>query len=132
MESVSGVRPVQTTSQAPVRVVVPQERQVARTELPEAKVVNAAARVAETARKAENQPEVVPAQTKRVVRDDVTKELVFRTVSESTGQVVSQYPDEAVLRDRAYRLNQARQEQLQQAQQKAENAEKPAGVERQV
>jgi uncharacterized FlaG/YvyC family protein len=132
MESVSGIRPVQTTSQAPVRVFAPQERQVARTELPETKVVNAAARVAETAREAEDQLQAAQTHTKRVVRDDVTKELVFRTVSASTGQVVSQYPDEAVLRDRAYRLNQARQEQLQLSQQKADKVEKLAGVERKV
>jgi hypothetical protein len=132
MESVSGVRPVQTTSQAPVRVFAPQERQVARTELPEAKVVNAATRVSDTGRKAEDQSQAAQALTKRVVRDDVTKELVFRTVSASTGQVVSQYPDEAVLRDRAYRLNQARQEQLHLSQQKADKIEKPPGVERKV
>lgn len=132
MESVSGVRPVQTTSQAPVRVFVPQERQVARTELPEAKVVNAAARVAETGRKAEDQSQAAQLQTKRVVRDDATKELVFRTVSASTGQVISQYPDEAILRDRAYRANQERQDRLQAVQQKSESAEKPSAEDRKV
>ncbi|MCA3563899.1 MAG: hypothetical protein IOC90_13885 [Methylocystis sp.] len=122
METGLSVRPVQATSAAPVRVEPPPQRQVARTELPEAQAAQAADETrplrfeqpnAEKQRisalnraidAAASQP------TTRVDRDEATQELVFRKYSPSTGRVVQQFPEEAILRQRAYAVQQRREE----------------------
>ena len=48
--------------------------------------------------------------TIKVEQDEVTRDLVFRKVSPRTGAVVQQFPDEAVLRQRAYAAQQRRAE----------------------
>jgi len=122
MEPGLNIRPVQSTSVAPVRAEPPQQHQVARTELPEAQAVLAAA---DTSPIRIEQPtaeqkaigalnraiDAAASQTtNRVDRDEVTQELVFRKYSPTTGQVVQQFPEEAILRQRAYAVQQRRDE----------------------
>jgi uncharacterized FlaG/YvyC family protein len=108
------IRVVQSVPAAPASVNLGPERQVTRTELPEEKVVLPSA---ETQRRSldQNDPsrkfraelnvkldDLQAQPIKKTSFDDATKELVFRTVSAETGKVVSQFPDEAYLRQRAY------------------------------
>jgi uncharacterized FlaG/YvyC family protein len=108
------IRVVQSVPASPARVELRPERQVTRTELPEVKVVLPQA---ETQRQSldQNDPsrkfraelnvkldDLEATPVKKISFDDATQELVFRTVSVETGKVVSQFPDEAYLRQRAY------------------------------
>jgi hypothetical protein len=122
METGLNIRPVQTTSFAPVRAEPSPQRQVARTELPETQAVFAAAESQPVQFDQSDQQQKIRAQlnsvidsrlsqpTTKVDRDEVTQELVFRKVSPSSGQVVQQYPDEAIMRQRAYAVQQRRAE----------------------
>jgi hypothetical protein len=126
METGLNIRPVQTTSVAPVRAEPPQQRQVARTELPETQAVFAAAESQPVQYDQNDQQQKLRAELnsaidvrltapqKKVDRDEVTQELVFRTVSAATGRVTSQYPDDAILRQKAYSI-QLRRAELDQA-----------------
>ncbi|MFM9975477.1 MAG: hypothetical protein ACKVON_13000 [Beijerinckiaceae bacterium] len=108
------IRAVQSTPTAPVRQELAPERQVARTELPETQVVLSAADSQRIEPGLDDRTRNIRAglnavidnqqseSVKKVDRDAATQELVFRTVSAETGRVVSQFPDEAVLRQRAY------------------------------
>jgi uncharacterized FlaG/YvyC family protein len=120
METGLNVRPVQTTSIAAVRVEPAEQRQVARTELPEAAAVTAAPEVqpvrfdegddqGKLRAELNRALDAAAAQpTLKVEQDETTREIVFRKVSPSTGQVVQQFPDEAVMRQRAYAAQQRR------------------------
>jgi hypothetical protein len=122
METGLNIRPVQTTSVALVRAEPSPQRQVARTELPEAQVVSAAAESQPVQYDQNDQQQKLravlnsaidvrlTAPQKKIDRDEASQELVFRTVSVETGRVVSQYPDDAILRQRAYAVQQRRAE----------------------
>jgi uncharacterized FlaG/YvyC family protein len=126
METGLNIRPVQTTSVALVRAEPSPQRQVARTELPEAQVVSAAAESQSVQYDQNDQQQKLRADLnsaidvrltspqKKVDRDEASQELVFRTVSAETGRVTSQYPDDAILRQRAYAV-QLRRAELEQA-----------------
>jgi len=119
METGLNVRPVQTTSVASVRVEPAPQRQAVRTDLPEAQAVPAAAQPERPDQYDRRQPlaaelnraiDAIAAQpTVKVERDEATQELVFRKLSPSTGRVVQQFPDEAVMRQRAYAAQQRRE-----------------------
>jgi uncharacterized FlaG/YvyC family protein len=127
METGSNIRPVQAASVAPVRAEPAQQRQVARTELPEAQVVLAAEdtrpvrfqqsngeqKIIGALNRAIDAVSIQP--TTRVDRDETTQDLVFRKYSPSSGQVIQQIPEEAVLRQRAYAVQQRRDELAQAA-----------------
>jgi uncharacterized FlaG/YvyC family protein len=113
MESGINVRPVQTASVAFSRPEPAVERQVARTELPATQSVQAAAEGQRQDGLRDEQrnfysglnraiDEIAAEPLRKVTRDEATKELVFTSVSPETGEVVRQYPDEAILRQRAY------------------------------
>jgi uncharacterized FlaG/YvyC family protein len=119
METGLNVRPVQTSSPAPVRIAAAPERQVTQTELPETQVVTAPAVAApvsveigereshlraelNAAIDARSTAPVAAEYQSRVSIDEASKEVVFTKVSASTGNVVQQYPDDAILRQRAY------------------------------
>jgi hypothetical protein len=123
MDTGLNIRPVQTAPVAPPRIDTSAVRAVARTELPEAQSVQAVADVSAVSFDQNDQQRQLRAELnasfdarraaapqKKVDRDAATQELVFRTVSAETGQVVSQYPDEAALRQRAYTQQQMRAE----------------------
>jgi hypothetical protein len=122
METGLNIRPVQTTSVALVRAEPSPQRQVARTELPEAQVVSAAAESQSVQYDQNDQQQKLRAELnsaidvrltapqKKVDRDEASQELVFRTVSAATGRVTSQYPDDAILRQKAYAIQQRRAE----------------------
>jgi hypothetical protein len=122
METGLNIRPVQTTSVAPVRAEPSQQRQVARTELPEAQVVSAAAESQPVQYDQNDQQQKLravlnsaidvrlTAPQRKVDRDEASQELVFRTLSAATGRVTSQYPDDAILRQKAYAIQQRRAE----------------------
>jgi uncharacterized FlaG/YvyC family protein len=126
MESGLNIRPVQTTSVALVRAEPSPQRQVARTELPETQAVFAAAESQPVQYDQNDQQQKLRAELnsaidvrltapqRKVDRDDATQELVFRTVSAETGRVVSQYPEDAILRQKAYAI-QLRRAELDQA-----------------
>lgn len=137
MDTGLNIRPVQPSTFAPVRSDAARERVATRTELPDTNVVLAVAEarpvqfdqndqqrglrsnlnVAIDVRQSPVQAVVL--ENKTVVRDEATQELVFRTVSAETGEVVNQFPDDAILRQRAYSVQQRRAE-LNQTQAKAE------------
>jgi uncharacterized FlaG/YvyC family protein len=122
MDTGLNVRPVQTISTAPVRAEAQPERQVARTELPEARAVTAAANSQPVQFDKSDPQQALRAKlnnaldvrlsppTTKVDMDDASQQLVFRKISQSSGQVVQQYPDEAILRQRAYAVQQRRAE----------------------
>jgi hypothetical protein len=136
MDTGLNIRPVQTAPAAPLRIEAPVVRQVARTELPETQSVQAVAAVSTVTFDQNDQQLQLRAQLnasidartaapqKKVDRDAATQELVFRTVNAETGQVVSQYPDEAVLRQRAYNQQQSRAQLDAQRESKAEAQDK--------
>ncbi len=122
MDTGLNIRPVQAPSVAPVRPQPAPERQVVRTELPETQSVQPAAKADSVSFGNDDAQSRLRAQissaidtrsaepTRKVERDAVTQELVFRKVSAETGQIVSQFPDEAILRQRAYAVQQRRAE----------------------
>lgn len=52
---------------------------------------------------------------KRIEKDDDAGMLVYRTVDEVTGEVVRQYPDEMILKLKAYAREMARKQEVQAA-----------------
>jgi uncharacterized FlaG/YvyC family protein len=44
---------------------------------------------------------------RRVDRDEASNELVFRSIDAATGEVIAQFPDELILRNRTYYAQQA-------------------------
>jgi uncharacterized FlaG/YvyC family protein len=113
METGISIRPVQTAPVAASRLEPAAERQVARTELSATQSVQAAAEGQRQDGLRDDQrnfysglnraiDEIAAEPLRKVTRDEVTKELVFTSVSPETGEVVRQYPDEAILRQRAY------------------------------
>jgi flagellar protein FlaG len=121
MDTGLNIRPVQPVSIAPVRMSPPVERQTAASDLPETQAVTAAAEDAPVrlqqgsqARELranlnsafDREAEIVAKTLNKVVQDETTKELIYRKISATTGQVVNQYPEEAVLRMKAYNAQQ--------------------------
>jgi phage-related baseplate assembly protein len=118
MDTGLNIRPGPPVGNAPARVAPPPERQTAASELPETKAVTAAADDApvqfdnkagvsdlRAALNAAIDTQAIKLPTEpvsRVVEDQDTKELIFRKISPSTGQVIKQYPEEAMLRLKAY------------------------------
>jgi uncharacterized FlaG/YvyC family protein len=135
------VRAVQFVPASPARVELRPERQVTRTELPQEKTVLPQA---ETQQKNvdQNDPsrklradlntkidKLQSEPVKKISIDSESQELVFRTVSAETGKVVSQFPDEAYLRQRAYADHVEKAKALAESQAKisdAKNVEKVA------
>jgi hypothetical protein len=138
MDTGLNIRPVQPSSVSPVRTEAVRERLAARTELPETNVVLAVAEARPVQFDQNDQQrglrselnaaidvkqspaQAAALQNKTVVRDEASQELVFRTVSTETGEVVTQFPDDAILRQRAYSVQQRRAE-LDAAQDKSED-----------
>jgi uncharacterized FlaG/YvyC family protein len=130
MDAGSSPRAVSTANLAPVRVLPPVERQAVASELPETQAVVAAAEDApvrfhedaagrdlraQLNAAMDRKAEPIARQTvQQVVQDDATKELVFRKVRADTGQVVGQFPEEAMLRLKAYNA-QVRREAIEAA-----------------
>ncbi len=126
MDTGLNIRPVQPVSTAPARVSPPVERQTAASELPAPQAVTAPADLSSTRFREEAEgrnlraalnaaidkksDRIETAPVQKVVRDETTKELIFRKVRPDTGQVVGQYPDEAMLRLKAYNAQVRRQE----------------------
>jgi uncharacterized FlaG/YvyC family protein len=126
MDTGLNVRPVQTSSAPAVRVDVAPQRQAVRAELPETQVVLAVSEPQPVQFEQADQQQKLRAELNRVIdavaarptvkvtTDEATKELVFFKVSPSTGRIIQQFPDEAVMRQRAYAAQQ-RREALEQA-----------------
>jgi hypothetical protein len=122
MDTGLNIRPVQAPSVAPVRLQPAPERQVVRTELSETQSVQAATKTvavsydskdAQTKLRAQLNAAVEGRSTeprRTVERDAATQELIFRKISAETGQIVAQFPDEAILRQRAYAVQLRRAE----------------------
>jgi uncharacterized FlaG/YvyC family protein len=112
------IRPVQPVSIQPARVAPPVERQTVASELPETQAVVAAPEsvAARSAPEGESRSRLAELNTaidrkavavfretvSKVVQDETTKELVFQKVSSDTGRIIGQFPDEALLRMKAY------------------------------
>jgi flagellar protein FlaG len=106
MDSGLSVRPIGVAAAATPRADLPTVRQTARTELPAAKTVTAAAAV-ETVRldisNAGSALQSIETSVRRAtIVDAETRQLVFRATDQRTGRVLQQIPDEALLRLRAY------------------------------
>jgi uncharacterized FlaG/YvyC family protein len=134
MSSGLEVRAVQFVPAAPARSELRPERQVTQTEVPQQKAVLPQAETQssnvnqnDSAKKlrADLNVKLDKAQSepvKRISIDDASQELVFRTVSAETGKVVSQFPDEAYLRQRAYAENAEKVQALVESQEKLSGA----------
>jgi uncharacterized FlaG/YvyC family protein len=57
---------------------------------------------------------------RRIEKDDAAGMLVYRTVDKVTGEVVRQFPDDMVLKLKAYAREMARKEEIQSAEQSVE------------
>jgi hypothetical protein len=126
MDTGLNVRPVPSVGSAPVRIDPPAARQTAAPELPDTQAVTAATedapvRFNEEAGSRElraalnsafdSRANSLPVQpVSKVERDATTKELVFRKVNPETGQIVGQFPEEALLRLKAYNAQVLRDE----------------------
>jgi uncharacterized FlaG/YvyC family protein len=118
MDTGLNIRPVPSVSSAPVRIDPPVARQTAAPDLPDTQAVTAAAEAAPVRFNEEagtrdlraalnsaidSKARSLPAQpVNRVERDATTKELIFRKVNPETGQIIGQFPEEAMLRLKAY------------------------------
>jgi hypothetical protein len=117
MDTGLNIRPVQPVSIAPVRMSPPVERQTAVSELPDVQAVTALSKDPAADRRDDDRTGTLRAEIStaldrrartlgqtlnKVDRDEATKELIFRKISAETGQVVGQFPDEALLRQKAY------------------------------
>jgi hypothetical protein len=85
------------------RVNAPPALNSVKTELPaKATVQQAAATPKPTAARSGPDPEGASEVSRDVTIDASTQELVFKTINQKSGEVVSQVPDKALLRIRAY------------------------------
>ncbi len=122
MDTGYSVRSVQPNTSTAVWTDVVNQRAAARTELPPTQAVTAVAESEPVQFEQNGQQQTVRAKLNRVIdaiearptikveQDEVTREIVFRKVSPQTGAVVQQFPDEAVMRQRAYAAQQRRAE----------------------
>ncbi len=97
------------------RVNAPPALGAVKTELPaQATVQQAAATPKPTAAKSGPDPDAASEVSRDVTIDASTQELVFKTINQKSGEVVSQVPDKALLRMRAYsrEMRQADAEQV--------------------
>jgi hypothetical protein len=123
------IRSVQPVNIAPARFLPAPERQVAASDLPETQAVTAAANVPAQSEDTSasrdlratlnttfdrRAADAIAEPVRKVTEDEVTKELVFQKFNAETGLVIGQYPDEAMLRLRAYNA------QIRQAEQAAD------------
>lgn len=96
------IRPVGVPVTFPVvRPVSDASSGAVRTELPAPQSTTQAAPPAAT----NNQPQPPASQpqlTQNVVIDRAANTIVYQTINQNTGQVISQFPDDAVLQARAY------------------------------
>ncbi len=127
MDTGLNVRSVQATSFAPVRAEPAPQRQAVRTDLPESQAVEAVAEAQPVKADQDEQKQRLLAElnraidsrsstpVRRVERDEASQELVFQTLSAETGMVVTQFPDDLILRQRAYQVQQRRAELEQSA-----------------
>jgi len=122
MDTGFGVRQVQPPSGIAARLEPAALRQVVRSELPPKQVVSGTAEN-EPVQYDQNAPnqrlraelnsalDAIEAKpTIKVKQDETTRELVFSKLNPSTGQVIQQFPDEAVMRQRIYAAQQRRAE----------------------
>ncbi len=127
MDTGLNIRPVLAAQSAPVRVDPPVARQAVAPELPDTQAVTAASedvpvrfneesgarnlRAALNSALDRKASKIAEPPVSQVVRDEATKELIFRKVNPETGRIVGQYPDEAIMRLKAYNA-QLRKEEL--------------------
>jgi hypothetical protein len=127
MDTGLNVRPVLAAQSAPARVDPPVTRQAVVPELPDTQAVTAASedvpvrfneesgarnmRAALNSALDQKTSKLASTPVSQVVRDEATKELIFRKVNPETGRIVGQYPDEAIMRLKAYNA-QLRKEEL--------------------
>ncbi len=122
MDTGLSVRPVQPNTSTAVWTDVANQRTAARTEVPPTQAVTAAVESEPVQFEQDGEKQNVRAKLNRVIdafegrptikveQDEVTRDIVFRKVSPETGAVVQQFPDEAVMRQRAYAAQQRRAE----------------------
>jgi uncharacterized FlaG/YvyC family protein len=117
MDTGVSIRPVPPVSLTAVRVAPPVQRQTAETELPATETVTAVAEEPAVSTRPDDAANALRGQIEqafqrrarvggetvsKVTEDENTRELVFRKISAETGQVIGQFPDEAMLRLKAY------------------------------
>jgi uncharacterized FlaG/YvyC family protein len=117
MDTGVSIRPVLPSSTTPVRTDYAPERQTVRTELPEVAAVTPPASTfdvreqgsqrslrAELSAVLDNKERSVGAKEsqRRVSYNDDAGEVVISRVDPDTGSVINQFPDDAILRQRAY------------------------------
>ncbi len=122
MDTGLNVRPVEPKTSVAVWTEVATQRAAARTELPPTQVVSAVTETEAVQLDQNGRQQAVRARLNRVIdaieerstmkveQDEVTRDIVFRKVNPETGAVVQQFPDEAVMRQRAYAVQQRRAE----------------------
>ncbi len=92
------IRPVGTPAPSPIVPSSPAATDAVPTELPPSKSVTAP----DAGASLRNDPQQDPNVSRQVVFDSAAASFVFQVVNQNTDQVVTQFPDEAILRRRAY------------------------------
>lgn len=92
------IRPVGTPAPAPIIPSTPAATDAVATDLPPGKSVTAPDAGTNVRNNMQQQPDV----SRQFVFDHAAASFVFQVVDAKTDQVVTQFPDEAVLRVRAY------------------------------
>lgn len=128
MDTGLSVRPVQPNLGAAAFTEIANPRSATRTDLPQTQAVAPVAETEPVQYEQNGEQQKLRARlnsaidafegkaTIKVEQDEVTRDLVFRKVSPTTGAVVQQFPDEAVMRQRAYAAQQRRAELEQELQ----------------
>jgi uncharacterized FlaG/YvyC family protein len=130
MDTGVSIRPVPPVSLTAVRVAPPAERQTAVTELPATETVTAVPEDPAVSARPDDQANALRGQIEeafqrrariagetvsKVTQDQDTKELVFSKISAETGKVIGQFPDEAMLRLKAYNAQVAKRAEAEAA-----------------
>ncbi len=122
MDTGSNIRPVQPNTNTAVWTKSRASSCGRRTELPPTQVVAAAVKSEPVQFEQNGKQQAVRAKLNRVIdafegratmkveQDEITRDIVFRKVSPRDRAVVQQFPDEAVMRQRAYAVQQRRAE----------------------
>lgn len=92
------IRPVGTPAPSPITPSSPAATAAVATELPPSKTVTAP----DAGASLRNNPQQDQDVSRQVIFDSSAASFVFQVVNQKTEQVVTQFPDEAMLRRRAY------------------------------
>ncbi|MFT3811655.1 MAG: flagellar protein FlaG [Micropepsaceae bacterium] len=102
IEATSGISAVPATAAEPVR---PVPREAAPQTAPETEISKKAAEAVETTLRALDPPLMGQHERLSISRDEATGTFIYRSIDRKTGEVIRQWPVEAMLQFKAYLRN---------------------------